>query len=226
MEATIRVLNRNGCEVVVPEGQGCCGAISEHDGDFETARELARRNIDVFLAANVDAIVTNSAGCGLAMKEYGELLREDSDYKEKAEKVASMTYDINELLVRLPLDPPKASLNMKVTYQEPCHLAHGQGIKAEPRALLRSIPGVELVEMKDSDRCCGAAGIYMVTNREMSRQLLEAKIQNATATGADVVATSNPGCSMQIQQGLVNNGHRTRVAYVVELLDEAYRAEV
>jgi len=114
---------------------------------------------------------------------------------------------------------------MKVTYQEPCHLAHGQKIREEPRAILRGIPGVELVEMKDSDRCCGAAGIYMVTNREMSLQLLEAKIENATATGAEVVATSNPGCSMQIRQGLLNAGKPARVAYVVELLDEAYSAE-
>ena len=225
MEATIRVLNHNGCEVVVPEGQGCCGAINEHDGDFETARRLARRNIDVFLGANVDAVVTNSAGCGLTMKEYGELFRDDPTYKEKAEKIASMTYDINEFLVNLPFDVPKASIDAKVTYHDPCHLSHGQGIKTQPRAILNSIPGLDLVEMKNPDKCCGAAGIYMVTNRDMSLQLLEDKMANAVATGAQVVATSNPGCSMQIQQGLNNDGHRIRVAYVVELLDEAYQAE-
>ena len=170
-------------------------------------------------------MVTNSAGCGLTMKEYGELLHDDPAYRAKAEKIASMTYDINEFLVNLPFDVPKASMNIKVTYHDPCHLAHGQGIKEQPRAILRSIPGVDFVEMKDSDRCCGAAGIYMVTNRDMSRRLLEDKMANAVATGAQVVATSNPGCSMQIQQGLNNDGHQTRVAYVVELLDEAYRAE-
>jgi Fe-S oxidoreductase len=225
MEATIRVLNRNGCDVVVPRGQGCCGAINEHDGDFETARRLARRNIDVFLAAGVDAIVTNSAGCGLAMKEYGNLLADDPAYAEKARKIAAMSFDINEYLVKLPFEAPKSSLNLKVTWHDPCHLAHGQKIREQPRTILRSIPGVKLVEMRDADMCCGAAGIYMVTNRDMSKRLLEAKMNNATATQADVMATSNPGCSMQIQMGLVNRGSKMRVAYAVELLDEAYRAE-
>lgn len=225
MEATIRVLNRNGCEVVVPEGQGCCGAINEHDGDFDTARRLAKRNIDVFLNAGVDAIITNSAGCGLAMKEYGEWFHDDAEYADKARKVSAMTFDVNEFLVKLPFQPPKAALNLKVTYHDPCHLAHGQRIRVQPRAILRSIPGVELVEMKDSDMCCGAAGIYMVTEREMSLKLLNAKLANAAATGAQVLATSNPGCSMQLEAGLAKNGSNTRVAYVVQLLDEAYRAE-
>jgi len=224
MEATIRVLNRNGCDVVVPEGQGCCGAISEHDGNFEAARKMARRNIDVFLAANVDAVVTNSAGCGLAMKEYGELLHDDPEYADKAQRFSALVRDITEFLVQLPWQEGLGPVPERVTLQDSCHVVHAQRITDAPRAILRSIPGLELVEMEGSDRCCGSAGIYNLSEQEMSRQLLEGKMRDIEATGAQVVASTNPGCMLQIEVGLRRSGADGRAVHVVELLDEAYAA--
>ena len=225
MDATVRVLQRNGCEVVAPKGQGCCGALNAHGGDLEMARQMARRNIDVFLAANVDSVVVNSAGCGAAMKEYGELLRDDPAYHEKATRLAKMTCDVTEYLVKLPFQPPKAALKRRVTYQDACHLAHAQRIKAQPRQVLASIPGVEFVEMADSDRCCGAAGVYSYVHTDMAQRLLKSKVAAAAATRAEVVTTANPGCAMHIQAGLKRSGVDAEMRYVVELLDEAYRAE-
>lgn len=225
MEATVRVLQRNGCEVVVPVGQGCCGALHAHGGELELARKLARRNIDVFLAAKVDAVVVNSAGCGAAMKEYGDLLRDDPAYHEKAERLAKMTYDVTEFLVKLPFQPPKGVVKRRITYQDACHLAHAQRIKAPPRQILASIPGVELVEMADSDRCCGAAGIYSYIHTDMAQRLLKNKVRNAAATKAEVITTANPGCAMHIEAGLRRAGVKAELRYVVEVLDEAYRAE-
>ena len=155
MAAAARVLARNGCDVAVPRGQVCCGAISSHVGDLDSARKQARRNIDVFLDAGVEAVVVASAGCGTRMKEYGHLLRRDSAYAGKAERLSEMVKDIHEFLVALPYEPPTARLDCRVTYQDSCHLANTQRITAQPRSILRSIPGVEFVELPNASRCCG-----------------------------------------------------------------------
>ena len=225
MEATVRVLNRNGCDVVVPMGQGCCGALNVHSGDMEMARGMAMRNIDVFMEAGVEKVVVASAGCGSAMKEYRELLKDHPDYREKAERFSSMTVDVTEFLAGLPFDPPKGEVPGLVTYQDSCHLAHAQGIIRAPRQILNAIPGLELAEMENSSRCCGAAGIYTITQREMSQRLLESKMESVAATGAETVATANPGCVIQLEAGLRMTGIPGRVCHVVDLLDESYRLE-
>lgn len=225
MEAAMRVLARNGVAVVVPQGQGCCGALNAHAGERDTARTMARKNIDAFLTAGVDAIVVASAGCGSTMKEYDQLLGGDPEYREKAERVAKMTKDIHEFLVDLGVEPPKASLDITATYQDACHLAHGQRITEAPRQLLKAIPGLKLVEMPESAVCCGAGGTYSITEQEMSGWLQKRKVANVEKTGAAVVASGNPGCVIQMQMGLDAKGSSTQVRYVVDLLDEAYRAE-
>ena len=225
MRTVARVLNRNGVEVIVPAAQGCCGAIHTHVGDLDRTREMARRNIDAFLALPVDAIVTASAGCGTRMKEYGELLKDDPEYAERAEELSAMVFDIHEFLYDLPIYPPKGSLDYAVTYQDACHLSHTQGIHGQPRALLQSIPGLQLVEMENSTRCCGAGGTYTITQREMSLRLLDDKMAAVEKTGATVVATGNPGCLIQLQYGADRSGPPVTVKYVTDLLDEAYAAE-
>lgn len=224
-QATARVLARNGCQVVAPPGQLCCGALHAHSGDRPTARALARRNIDAFLEAQVDAVVTNSAGCGAAMKEYRELLADDPEYAEKAERLAPLVKDVTELLAELPLESPSTPLEADVTYQDPCHLAHAQsasGGSRAPREVLAAIPGLRLIEMEHADRCCGSAGIYSLAHRQMSLDLLDAKMREIAATGASIVATANPGCMIQLEAGLRRHPLPGRVAHVIELLDEAY----
>ncbi len=223
-EATVRLLVRHGCQVVVPPEQVCCGALHLHSGDRQEAKRLARRNIDVFLAEEVDAIIANVAGCGAAMKEYGELLRDDPQYAEKANRFSALVRDVNEFLADLPLADGLGSLHQVVTYQDPCHLAHAQGIKSQPRALLQAIPGLELVEMNQPDRCCGSGGIYNIIHPRMADRLLRSKMRDVMATGAQVIATANAGCALQLEAGLRRYGLSGRVAHVVELLDEAYRA--
>ena len=225
MEAAVRVLTRNGCDVAVPVGQGCCGALNVHNGDLATARRMARRNIDVFLAAGVERIVVASAGCGATMKEYDDLLKDDPRYAEPAERFSKLTCDITELLASLPLDPPKSTLNRVVTYQDPCHLAHAQRVTAEPRAVLAAIPGLQVVEMEQATMCCGSGGIYSILEQTLSGKILAAKLEHIAETGAEQVLTANPGCMIQIQQGLAAAGIPARVSHVVDLLDEAYRAE-
>ena len=225
MHAVTRVLARNGCEVVVPKAQVCCGAINSHSGDLDTARELARRNVEVFLEAGVDAVVVASAGCGIRMKEYGELLEGDPEYAEKAERLSTQVKDIHEFLVGLPFVPPAGRLDHRVTLQDSCHLAHAQRITEAPRALLHSIPGVEVVEMANSSRCCGAGGTYTITQRDFSLRLLDNKMNAVEDTGADVLATANPGCHMQLRQGIHRAGLSMEVRYVTDLLDESYAAE-
>lgn len=225
MEATVRVLNRNGCDVAVPLGQGCCGALNFHAGDLEAGREMARRNIDALMAVGVDKIVTSSAGCGATMKEYHGLLKDDAEYAEKALRFSQLTVDINELLVDLPFRVPQKPLNRHITYQDPCHLAHAQRITAAPRAILNAIPGVELVEMENASLCCGGAGIYATVQPELSRRLQARKLISIAATGARDVVTANPGCMLQIEQGLRAQGNMGRVSHVVDILDDAYRLE-
>jgi glycolate oxidase iron-sulfur subunit len=222
-EATVRVLARNGFEVVAPPGQLCCGALHSHNGDLPTTRALARHNIDTFLEAEVDAVVVNSAGCSSAMKEYPELLADDPDYADKAERLAGMVKDVTEFLADLPLEPPSTPLKADATYQDPCHLAHAQHISRAPRDVLAAIPGLRLVEMERPDRCCGSAGVYALAHRQMSLDLLDAKMREIAATGASVIATANPGCMVQLEAGLRRHRLLGRVVHVVELLHLAYR---
>jgi glycolate dehydrogenase iron-sulfur subunit len=217
-EATIRVLTRNGCEVVVVPGQWCCGALNLHAGERTIAAKMARTNVAAFGEAQLDAIVVNSAGCGAVMKEYGELLADDP----AAHAFSSRTLDISEFLAALGLRDGLGPLRTTVTYQDACHLAHGQRVRTQPRMLIEQIPGIEFVELAHADRCCGAAGVYSLTHPAMSSQILAEKIDAIVGSGAHVVATSNPGCSMQILAGLAERGLGTRVCHVVELLDESY----
>ena len=225
MEAVVRVLNRNGCEVVVPEGQACCGAIHSHVGDLETTRSMARQNIDVFESAGVDAVVIASAGCGSRMKEYDHLLKDDHEYAGKAKEFVKTVKDVHEFLVELPFEPPAAELDYRVTYQDSCHLGNAQRITSAPRQILNAIPGVEFVELPGAGRCCGAGGTYTITEREFSLRVLNSKMDDFETTGADVLATANPGCLLQLQYGVEDRGLSADVKYVTDLLDEAYRME-
>ena len=225
MDALVRVLTRNGCDVAVPLGQGCCGALNLHSGDIDMGGQMARRNIDVFHNAGVERVVVASAGCGSAMKEYGELFSEDLEYQEKAERFMAMVMDITELLASLPFQPPKGTVSRRVTYQDPCQLAHAQRITQAPRVILKSIPGLELVEMENATMCCGAAGIYSLTQTLLSRQILESKMEKVAGTRADTIVTANPGCMIQLEAGRRLSNIPGRVCHVVDILDEAYRAE-
>ena len=218
--ATIRVLQRAGCDVENTAGQGCCGALNAHAGDLEGAKELARRNIDAFECDGGGPIVVNSAGCGAMLKDYAHHFREDPVWAERARAISGRVRDVTELLATRTL-PMRRPIAASVTYQEPCHLVHAQRIVQQPRTLLRAIPELELREMAESSLCCGSAGIYNVTNPKESRQLQERKLDNAAATYAEVIATANPGCLLQLQAGLAQRGSPVRVKHVVELLDEA-----
>jgi glycolate oxidase iron-sulfur subunit len=218
--ATIRVLRRAGCEVEGTAGQGCCGALNAHGGDLEGAKELARRNIRAFERDGGGQIVVNSAGCGAMLKDYAHHFREDPEWAERAGAFSGRVRDVTEVLADREL-PTRHPLEAAVTYQEPCHLVHAQRITHQPRALLRSIPGLELREMAESSLCCGSAGVYNVTNPVESRQLQERKLDNAQKTGAAVIATANPGCLIQLRSGLTERGSDVRVKHIVELLDEA-----
>jgi len=222
--ATVRVLSRLGYRVVEPAGQTCCGALSLHAGDQRYARELARRNIDAFLAAGVDTVIVNAAGCGAAVKEYGALLAADTAYAEKAAQFAASARDVLQFVASLPFAEGLGAVPGRVTYQDSCHLAHAQREKAAPRAILRAIPGVRLVEMENADRCCGSAGAYAIAQAEMSSRLLEDKMDAIQAAGADVIATANVGCMMQLELGVRQRGWRIPVMHVIELLDAAYAA--
>jgi glycolate oxidase iron-sulfur subunit len=222
--ATARVLAKNGCDVVVPEGQGCCGALNAHGGDHARALALARRTIDVFEAARADAVIVNTSGCGAHMKAYGHLLAADPAYAERAKRFAASVRDLAEFLAAEPLRGPLSSVPITVTYHDPCHVVHGQKIRSEPRRLLAQIPGLKVVELTESDWCCGSAGIYNLTQPEMATRLLHRKVSHILATGVGVVVTANPGCILQIQAGLAAHRSGVRVLHLVELLDRAYAA--
>lgn len=222
--ATLRLLAKNGVEVVTPRDQRCCGALHAHAGDPEGARVLARANIVAFEAAGVEAVVVNAAGCGAHMKNYAHLLRDDRAWQARALAFSRTVADVTEVLARRPLAGPLGPLPMRVTYHDPCHLGHGQRVRSEPRALLRAVPGLELVELQESEMCCGSAGIYNVTEPAMARRLLERKVRHLEATGAEAVVTANPGCILQIGVGLRGRGIPMRVLHIVELLDQAYAA--
>jgi glycolate oxidase iron-sulfur subunit len=223
-EATVRVLQKNGCEVHVPAGQNCCGALHAHQGYREEARALARQNIDAVLDGGFDAILSNAGGCGSTLKEYHELLEHDSAYRAKAKQWVSLMKDVTEFLAGVGLNNQPGKLDLTVTYQDSCHLAHGQKVRGAPRQLLKAVPGLTLKEMAASDVCCGSAGIYNVVQNEMSMQILDSKMKNVNATGADTIATANPGCYLQLKAGVEFHGNGQRVYHVMEILDQAYRA--
>jgi glycolate oxidase iron-sulfur subunit len=221
-EATVRVLRRNGYEVVIPREQVCCGALHIHAGLSRTARRLAAENVAVFDDPSVAQVVVNAAGCGAALSEYHELL----EGEEKAREFSRRVVDVSALLVRGGFEAPRASLGaIKVAYDAPCHLFHAQKVKSEPRELLRSIGGVELVEHRDPERCCGSAGIYNLTHYRLSMQVLAVKMREIAKVRPDVVATGNPGCHIQLSEGVRLQGLAAEVVHPVVLLDRAYSRE-
>jgi glycolate oxidase iron-sulfur subunit len=222
--ATARVLARNGVEVVATVDQTCCGALHAHAGERELARDLARRNIAAFEKDDPDAVIVNAAGCGAAMKEYGWLLKDDPEWSARASAFAAKVKDATEFLGDLGMRERPGALRQRVTWDDPCHLLHGQKIGAQPRALLAAIPGLDIVPLEEADWCCGSAGTYNVTQPELARSILERKVANIVRTGADTVVTANPGCLMQIQSGLRSAGSKVRVVHLLDLLDEAYSA--
>jgi glycolate oxidase iron-sulfur subunit len=221
-EATMRMLNCAGLSVDIPKDQGCCGAIAVHAGDPRPAIEMAKRNIEAFERSGADVYVVNAAGCGSTLKEYGHLLHDEPRWRERAERFSSRVRDITEVLDAMPFRGTPKQMDIDVTYQEPCHLAHAQKVTAAPRRLLARIPGLRLVEMNESAVCCGSAGIYNLTEPEMARSLQERKIENIRGTSATVVATANPGCAMQVANGLKRAGISADVKHIVEILDEAW----
>ena len=219
--ATVRVLQQNGVEVVVPSSQGCCGALHAHAGFREEARALARNNIRVMLAEDCDAIITNAAGCGSTMKEYADLLEHDAEFSGRAKKFASNVKDATEYLVALGLRPHLRKVSGRVTYQDPCHLAHGQRIRNAPREVLGAL-GAELVEMPQSDLCCGSAGSYNITQNELSMKILDEKMRDVASVTPEIIATANVGCMLQLRAGCKHTGLKAKVKHVIELLDESY----
>jgi glycolate oxidase iron-sulfur subunit len=221
--ATIRVLTANGCDVVVPDGQLCCGALAAHAGVRDVARQLARQNLRAFVLNDIDAIVTNAAGCGSTLKEYDHLFTPDEAEYRQAAALAKKTRDVTEFLAALGLSMPLKALHLRVTYQDSCHLLHGQKVREAPRKLLRAIPGLDLVELPHSDLCCGSAGVYNVTETGASLELLAEKMRYASATCTQVIATSNPGCLLQMRAGAEIHHTNQQVLHVIELLDQAIR---
>jgi glycolate dehydrogenase iron-sulfur subunit len=219
--ATIRVLQANGCEVVIPAEQVCCGALAAHAGVRDVARNLARANFPAFHADDFDAIISNAAGCGSTLKEYSHLFPENEADHESARKFSAKVRDISEFLADLGLVAPLRPLPMRVTYQDSCHLVHGQKIREAPRKLIRAIPSVEFVEMALSDLCCGSAGVYNVTQPEAALDLLSDKMAHAQRTKAQAILTANPGCMLQLRAGAAIHKTGQEVLHVVELLDRA-----
>lgn len=220
-EATIRVLTANSCEVVVPKEQLCCGALSAHAGYRDAARELARKNLAAFRLEDFDAIVTNAAGCGSTLKEYDHLFSPEEPEHARARAFAAKTRDVSEFLADLGMSAKLYPLRHRVTYQDSCHLLHGQKIREAPRVLLRTIPNLELVELPYSEICCGSAGTYNVLQTEASMDLLGEKIRHAQSTGAQTIVTANPGCILQLRAGVALHHTNQNVMHVVELLDRA-----
>ena len=221
-EATVRVLQRNGCTVLAPAAQGCCGAIAVHAGEMDFGRELAKRNIEAFQRSGAEYYIINAAGCGSTLKEYGHLLHDDPQWADRAANFSARVRDVLEFLDEIGLPAQPGPLERTVTYQDACHLAHAQRITAPPRRLLTRIPGLRLVEMNESSLCCGSAGIYNVTQPEMARRLGTRKADNVIATSAEIVATANPGCALQMMAHLREKKSPIAVKHVIELLDEAY----
>jgi glycolate oxidase iron-sulfur subunit len=216
--ATVRVLARNGFDVVIPRGQGCCGALLAHSGDDEAAAALAEKNIAAFAAANVDAVISNSAGCGAALRETSHWVAGDA-----AEHFAGSARDVCEWLDAAGLRAPTGRIEGRVCYDDPCHLVHGQRVEAAPRKLLQQISGLTLVPHADAASCCGAAGTYNLTHPEMSQAVLARKLDSLAAASPDYIATGNPGCLMQLRAGVAMRGFVAEVVHPIVLLDRAYR---
>lgn len=221
--ATARILAAEGCDVVIPPEQGCCGALSEHSGREEEAIGFARGLLDTFERSDVDYIVINSAGCGSTLKEYPRLLQHDPAYKAKAEKFSERVRDISEVLTELGPVAERHPLPVRIAYHDACHLAHGQGIRSQPRELLRGIPGLQLSEINRPELCCGSAGVYNLLQPGPARELGDRKAENVLATGAQLLVTANPGCSMQIRTALERRDEQLAMAHTVQVLDAAIR---
>ncbi|MEM9508936.1 MAG: (Fe-S)-binding protein, partial [Cyanobacteria bacterium P01_E01_bin.35] len=221
-EATARVLTANGCEVVIPKSQGCCAALPAHQGQEAQAQALARQMIDSFIDEDVDAIIINAAGCGHTLKEYGHILADDPEYKEKAEEFAHKVKDVQEFLAEIEITAelhPVTSKTLNLVYQDACHLLHGQKISVQPRQLLKQIPQVQLHEPQDASLCCGSAGIYNMLQPETADELGKQKADNLINTGASIIASPNPGCSLQIKKHLELKGSEVKLLHPIELLD-------
>jgi glycolate oxidase iron-sulfur subunit len=221
--ATARILAAEGCDVLIGRRQGCCGALSVHNGREDEARRFARALIDAFADTGIDFFVVNAAGCGSALKEYGELLRDDPVYAEPAAAFAAKVRDLSEILIELGPVAPRHPLPMTVAYHDACHLAHAQGVRAQPRELLRAIPGLELREIADPEICCGSAGVWNVLNPEPARELGDRKARDVLATGAQLLVTANPGCLMQVATSVQRLGGTIAVAHTAQVLDASIR---
>ena len=223
--ASARVLAAEGCEVVAPAEQSCCGALMLHAGEEDTAAELARRTIDVFERAGVDTVVINAAGCGSSMKEYGYLLRDDAQYAERARRFSAQCMDICEFLEQLGPRAVRHPLPLHVAYQDACHLQHAQGVRAQPRSLLGAVPGLSVQEIPEAAICCGSAGIYNLVQPETAAALGDRKAQWIAALGVDVVATGNPGCLLQLTAALARSGKKIPVVHTIQLIDASLRGD-
>ncbi|MEU5847621.1 (Fe-S)-binding protein [Saccharopolyspora shandongensis] len=223
--ATARILSAEGCDVIIPPAQGCCGALSEHSGREPEAVKFARQLLDTFEESGVDYVVINSAGCGSTLKEYPRLLQDDAEYAERAERFSARVRDISELLVELGPVAERHPLPVQIAYHDACHLAHGQGIRSQPRELLRAIPGLELKEINRGELCCGSAGVYNLLQPEAARELGDRKAENVLAVGAKLLVTANPGCSMQIRTALERRGEGLAMAHTVQVLDASIRGQ-
>ena len=221
--ATVRILAAEGCDVAIPEEQGCCGALSVHNGREAEAQRFARRLIDTFERTGMDFFVVNAAGCGSSLKEYGDLLRDDPAYAGRAAAFAAKVRDLAELLVELGPVAPRHPLPVTVAYHDACHLGHAQGVRAQPRALLSGIPGLELREIADPEICCGSAGVWNVFHPEPAAELGDRKAANVLATGADLLVTANPGCLMQVAAAVRRHGRRIALAHTAHVLDASIR---
>lgn len=222
--ATVRVLSAEGCEVSVPEGQGCCGALSLHSGRLDEAKRFARALIERFESAPVETIVINAAGCGSTLKEYGELLANEPRYAERARAFSAKVRDVNEFLVTLEPQAERGRIDARVAYHDACHLAHAQRVREAPRTLLRSIPGLELLEIPQGEMCCGSAGTYNLFQPASAHEIGERKVDNVASVAPDLLASANPGCTIQIQSILRERGASLPAAHPIELLDRAIRA--
>lgn len=222
--ATARVLSAEGCDVVVPADQGCCGAMLMDLGQESEALDMARKLIDLFEPLQVDTIVLNAAGCGATLKDYGYLLRDDPNYRERAIAFSAKCKDISEVLADLPARAPRSPMPLRVAFHDPCHLQHAQGLREQPRAALRTIPGLQLLELAEAGRCCGSAGIYNLVQPETAHELGERKVEKILATPAEMVATANPGCQLQLGALLNEKGHPLPVKHYIELLDASIAA--
>ncbi|HEY2074986.1 MAG TPA: heterodisulfide reductase-related iron-sulfur binding cluster, partial [Streptosporangiaceae bacterium] len=221
--ATARVLSAEGCDVIVPPRQGCCGALSLHGGRRAEAEAFARATIEAFERSGVDAVIVNAAGCGSAMKEYGHLLASDPDWAGRAGAFSANVRDFSEFVAELGPVAPRAELPVTAAYHDACHLGHAQRITAQPRALLRGVPGLVVAEVADAGTCCGSAGIYNLVQPEAAAELGERKARAVASTGADLLVSANPGCSLQIAQALAAAGKPMPVAHVAEVLDASIR---